>query len=779
MITYDNTKKTFRLDTKNTTYIFGITKYKHLESIYYGDLLDSKVDIYSLSPKYTSSTGTTTYYDKDDDLYSLNNILLEYSGVGKGDYRVSPIEVQLGDSSFVSDFVYLKHTVTNSKVEMNTLPVAYQEDSNITTLIVRLKEISCDVFLNLHYQVFFDKDIIVRWVTLENKSMKSINIRKIMSMNLDIVCKDYKLITLSGSWANETHVKKQDIFNGVYINQSLTGNSSNKHNPGFIISKESTNEDYGECYGFNLIYSGNHLGLIELNNFDFLRIQLGINNFCFSYDLAHNKIFETPQAILTYSKHGFNKLSQNFHNFINDNIIRGDYKNKERPILINEWESFMFDFNQKKLLSLAKKAKSLGIELFVLDDGWFKNRNNDTKALGDYEVNLKKIPRGLKNLSSRIHKLGLKFGLWVEPEMISYESDLYLKHPEYLVKVPSKDPSQGRHQYVLDIIKEEVQEYIIGNVTKLIDENNIDYIKWDMNRNISDMYSSVLENQGEFFHRYIISLYHILKEIFIKRPSVYLETCASGGNRFDLGMLCFSTSIWASDNTDPVERIDIQKGLSYFYPLSSISSHVSLAPHQQTLRNSPFSTRFNVSSFGVLGYELNLKYLTKVELLEVKEDIKFYKKYRHIFQFGEFYRIFLRDNQYSFQCKSDTSNVVSFFQNRYYPTLRSDILKVKGLDSSKNYEVSSKNQKVYISSFGHLVNFISKIKINPTGFIFNFIAKRFSLDEVKEKYFAQGSLLESGLLLTNQFQASYYNKTTRLLNDFGSKLYIVEELQNE
>jgi len=427
-------------------------------------------------------------------------------------------------------------------------------------------------------------------------------------------------------------------------------------------------------------------------------------------------------------------------------------------------------------MRLAKRAKRLGVELFVLDDGWFGKRNSDNAGLGDYTVNRKKLPGGLPKFAQKINRLGMQFGLWFEPEMVNPDSDLFRAHPEYAVRIPGREPSQGRNQLVLDLCNPKVRDYIVESVRGILTEAEISYVKWDMNRHMSDMYSPCLSNQGEFFHRCMIGLYDILNRIFGDQPQILLESCSSGGNRFDLGMLCFSPQIWASDDTDPVERLEIQKGLSYLYPLSTIGAHVSSAPHQQTLRPTPLSTRFNVASFGCLGYELDLKYLSRMEKREIREQITFYKTHRKTMQFGRFYRLDAQKaNKQHWQtvAKDGQVSVAGFYQTQSTAGEGFDYLLLTGLDAKSRYTVRTRPQPLYVKRFGGLINHILPFHIHPDGFLVNLLNKFYTLTDCVEEYEGYGDLLLSGVKLNNQFIGSYYNAQTRLLGDFGSSLYVI------
>ena len=766
-----------RLDTKNTSYWFGITKFGHLEHIYYGPILKEQ-PVEALYVKRSATIGSSVVYNKSDENYCLDNMCLEWSGIGRGDFRHSPMELKMPDASFINDFIYQSHKIMKGYVPMETLPTAYGKEEDCETLEITLTEISNKVTLLLCYTVYEETNIITRRVVLKNEDEKEITLRRIMSMMVDIPNRNYKLVTFDGGWSKEAHRHDRAINYGMYVNSSTTGGSSNRHNPGFLLAEETASEDSGWVYGFNLIYSGNHFGCVELSNHQLARVELGINPHCFEWGLKQGEMFETPEAIMTFSKDGFSGMSHNFHDFINEHIVRGDWKGKERPVLLNNWEAHFFKFTQRKLLRLARGAKKLGVEMFVLDDGWFGKRNNDKAGLGDYSVNRKKLPSGMKKFADKIHKIDLKFGLWFEPEMVNEDSDLYRKHPEYAVRLPGKIPTLGRNQLVLDLCKPEVQDYIVKQVGSILDENPIDYVKWDMNRHMSEVYSESLRNQGEFYHRYMIGFYQVLERIFRPRPHILLESCSSGGNRFDLGMLCYSPQIWASDDTDPVERLKIQEGLSYLYPLSTIGAHVSMAPHQQTLRDTPLATRFNVACFGCLGYELDLKFLSKVERDEIKDQIAFYKKHRKTLQYGRHYRIPTgKENKVQWQCldESKGESITGFYQTQTKASESHDYLRVLGLKKDKSYVITTKEQRLFVKRFGGLVKHILPIELDPNGFILRTVNKIFSLKDCVERYEGFGDLFETGILLNNQFMGSYYNTQTRLLGDFGSNLYVVEE----
>ena len=774
-ITYD--KGVFALDTDRTSYIFRVTKFRHLEHIHYGERVRAS-DAEALSVKHDIQLGSSVMYDESDDCYCLDNLCLEWSGVGRGDYRQTPIEVKMPDGSFSSDFLYDSHEIVRGCLPMHSLPAAYDDENAAQTLIIRMRERDRAVTLELYYTVFPASNVISRRCVIKNNCEGDISLRRIMSMSLDMPDRGFLMHSFDGGWIKETHRHVRPVEYGIYVNSSTTGASSNRHNPGFLLSEKNTGEDFGRAWGFNLVYSGNHCGVAERSNHDLVRIQLGINPHCFDWTVRPGERFEAPEAVMTFSERGFNGLSANFHDFVNNNIVRGIWKNVERPVLINSWEACFFKFDREKLLKLARRAKSIGVELFVLDDGWFGARDSDTAGLGDYDVNLKKLPGGLGEFAGSIEKLGMKFGLWFEPESVNVDSGLYRAHPDWAIKPPTGKPCFGRNQLLLDLTRQEVRDYIVESVGKTLDSARISYVKWDMNRHMSDAYSPLLSNQGEFSHRYIMGLYEVLGRIFTPRPHILLESCSSGGNRFDLGMLCYSPQIWASDDTDPIERLDIQGGLSYLYPQSTMGAHVSAAPHQQTLRDTPLSTRFNVAAFGVLGYELELKYMTKAELKELRGQIAFYKKHRKTLQYGRFYRFDEhKANKLHWQVssKDGKEHVVGCFQKLCTASEGYDMLSVHGLEPSARYHLVCKRQSLFVKRLGGLVKHVMPVELDPDDFVLRTANKFFTMPDGAEDFVASGAALMSGVGLNNQFLGTGYNERLHMLGDFGSALYTIKK----
>ena len=644
--------------------------------------------------------------------------------------------------------------------------------------MLSLREKKYALRLELVFTVFPGADVITRRTVLHNEENSAVIIRRLMSMQIDLPQREYEMITLDGDWISEAHIHTRPVQPGCIVNESTTGASSNRHNPGVLLAEQGAGENSGLVYGFNLLYSGSHYTAVERSPRDFVRVVSGIQPQGFCWRLPAGEMFRTPEEAMTVSAEGRNGVSGNFHRFIRENILRGEWKKKPRPVLLNNWEAHFFDFNEAKLLALAKQAKAVGAELFVLDDGWFGERNSDTAGLGDYTVNRKKLPQGMNGLAEKITAMGLRFGLWFEPEAVNPDSDLYRTHPEWALQQPGRQPSLGRHQLLLDLTRPEVRDYIVHNVTHILDHCPITYVKWDMNRHMSDLYSAVTPG-GELPHRYILGLYEVLDRIFTPRPQILLESCSSGGNRFDLGMLCYSPQIWASDNTDPIERLSIQQGLSLFYPPCTMGAHVSQSPHQQTLRPTPLSTRFNVAAFGALGYEMDLGELSPQEKKQVAAQIEWYRQYRTILQYGTFLRIPTgRKNLFSWAAVSPDRDraVVLLAQTLCRAAPPADILTVPGLRPDARYRVTAVPQQVAVARFGGLVKHITPVKLAADGLIMRTVNRHYALPDGDFSAEVSGAALAAGVPLNDQFLGTGYHEDLRLWGDFGSRLYLVELL---
>ena len=757
----------FLISTDRTSYLFRVNQYKHLEHIHYGKRVTVN-DADALSYKHYVSYGTTVLYDEEDPTYSLDHIPTEFGTYGRGDFHEASIEVEVKGSP-VTEFLFDSCEVVDGDVPMEGLPSSYGAEK---TLVIHLKDSVAKLSLDLYYAVYPKEDVIARRAVLTNHHNEDITLHKLMSYTFDLFDRDLVLMDLHGAWDREAHIVSHPVLPGTMTNSSRMGFSGAKNNPAFLLRRKDTTEHHGDAWGFNLVYTGNHYSSVSYDEYGFTRVMGGFSPERFHKTLASGESFEAPEAVLTYSDEGMNGMSQHFHGFINEHIIRSDWKKKERPVKINSWEAFAFDFKRDSLVKLAGTGKKLGMELFVLDDGWFGRRSDDTKGLGDYDCNTKKIPGGIKALSKDIHNLGMKFGIWVEPEAVSVDSALYERHPNWVLNVKGRKDLFGRHELLLDLTKKAVRDYIVDNVSKLIDDNDVDYVKWDMNRMMDGV-------NGVYDYEYIKGLYEVLGRIFYPRPHVLLESCASGGNRFDLGILCYSPQIWSSDDTDPIERVDIQKGLSYFYPLSTMGAHVSASPHSQTLRKTPLETRFAVAAHGCLGYELDLSLLSPLERTEIKNQITYYKEHRKTFQYGTFYRVYNDDREEVFEVKGDEEAIVTKVRRLVHAATELDKLYVYGLSEEEDYTVTSRDYTHNIEAFGQLINHTLPVKVNANGILVKEVGKRKGMEAAKQEYHASGNALSQGIPLSNLFLGTGYNKDLRLPPDFGSDMYLIKEKKDE
>lgn len=785
----------FILDTSHTTYCFRVLETGHLEHLYYGrklklDEKNIEASVLALSEKHAFLPGNTNAYNKEHTNFSLEDMRLEMSSYGKGDIREPLIEVIHEDGSFTSDFLYEKAEISKGKEAFETLPGSYDEKGQTDHLCITLQDAAYGLRLEMHYFVFEDCDVISRTTKLFNDSSSAVMLKRLMSLSMDFDTQDYVFTTFQGAWARE--MKRTDVrmCSGKHVNASYTGTSSSRANPFVMLSETETTEDTGDCYGFHLIYSGNHYESVEVSSFGKTRIVTGINPTSFFWNLHPGESFEAPEAAMAYSNQGYNGMSGCMHEFVREHIVRGTWKKKTRPILLNSWEASYFDINEKKLLSLAKAGKDVGIELFVMDDGWFGSRDDDTKSLGDWDVNAKKLPNGLSGLCSKMKQLGLDFGIWVEPEMVNVDSRLYEEHPDWVLQIPGKPHSEGRNQRILDLTREEVQTFIIEKMSSVFSSADISYVKWDMNRTFTDYYSAALSpaQQGEVAHRYVLGLYRCMKELTEKFPEILFEGCAAGGNRFDLGILCYFPQIWASDDTDALCRAEMQTSYSYGYPMSTVSAHVSNCPNHQTLRTTPLETRFQVAAFGVLGYECNFCDMKKEDLAAVSEQIAIYKEWREVLQFGKFYRgrTFSGDssvlmqsagNQMEWTCVSnDQKRAVGFLmQKLVIPNTQFAYYKAKGLLEDNCYHFTNRALKYNVKEFGDLVNTVAPVHIKQDSLAHNLVSKFVKMDGETEDYEVYGDeLMYGGVRLKQGFGATGYSDEVRHFPDFASRMYFMK-----
>lgn len=639
-IQFHTSTREFHLFNNHISYIIKVLKNDQLGQLYFGQRVPDRSD-HSYLVENTYRPVTSYVYDHDYS-FSLANMKQEYPAYGTTDYRMPALEIKQADGSTITNFTYVSHKIYAGKPTLEGLPATYVENDNeATTLEILLHDDLINVDLTLSYTIFNHYDAIARSVKFTNHGNQACQLTTAMSMNLDLPDDDYDWLQFSGAWGRERQLKTAHLRPGIQSVGSTRGASSHMENPFIILKRPHTDDHQGEAYGFSLVYSGNFLAQAEVDPYKVTRVQMGINPFHFAWKLAPGESFQTPEAVMVYTNNGLNALSQNFHHLYQQRLARGYWRDRQRPILINNWEATYFDFTEEKLLKLARTAKQLGIELFVLDDGWFGQRTKETAGLGDWWVNKDRLPDGIHGLASKIHKLGMMFGLWFEPEMTNKDSDLYRNHPDYIIQTPHRHASQGRKQYVLDFSRPEVVDYVYQLMAKVLREGNVDYVKWDMNRNITECFSSAYpaDQQGEIFHRYILGVYRLYERLINDFPKILFESCASGGGRFDAGMLYYAPQAWTSDDSDAIERLKIQTGTSYCYPVSSMGAHVSVTPNEQVQRLTPLKTRADVAFFGAFGYELNLNALTKEELAQIKQQVTFMKAHRQLFQFGTFYRL--------------------------------------------------------------------------------------------------------------------------------------------
>ncbi|MCI8506173.1 MAG: alpha-galactosidase [Lachnospiraceae bacterium] len=639
-IVYHESSKTFHLYNEDVSYIMTVMRNGHLGQLYYGKRIRDRENFSHLLE--TCKRPMTSYVYDNDRTFSLEHVRQEYPVFGTTDYRQPAVEIRQENGSRISDFQYQGYQVRKGKPKLSGLPATYTEnEKEAETLTVTLEDRVTKVRVKLLYTIFAESGALARSVQFVNGGEGPVYLSRAMSLSLDMPDHDYLWQQLSGCWARECHIHTRSLEPGIQSIGSMRGHSSHEHNPFLVLKRPSADERQGEAMGISLVYSGNFRIQAEVDAHDTLRVLAGIDPETFEWKLEPGEDFQTPEAVMVYTDRGLNHLSQTFHKLYRTRLARGYWRDRPRPILNNNWEATYFDFTQDRLIEIASRAKECGVELFVLDDGWFGERNNERAGLGDWRVNKKRLPKGVGFLAERIEGLGLQFGLWFEPEMVNRNSDFYRAHPDWILSTPGRHESHGRHQYVLDFSRKEVVDAIYEQMAKLLREAKISYIKWDMNRSITECYSAAwpADRQGEIYHRYILGVYSLYERLTTEFPKVLFESCASGGGRFDPGMLYYAPQGWVSDDSDAVERLKIQYGTSMCYPISSMGAHVSVTPNHQVYRNTPLHTRANVAYFGAFGYELDLNRLSEPERNEVKEQIAFMKKYREILQFGIFYRL--------------------------------------------------------------------------------------------------------------------------------------------
>lgn len=694
----NNSTKEFHLTNEKISYILKVLDNGQMGHLYYGKKIRQRDNFSHMLQISSQENAVTPNSIADRKGFSLDLLKQEYPSFGTGDYREPAISILQENGSRITNFIYEKYELIDGKEKIPGLPGTYVEKSEeAKTLKIYLKDKLINTQLILSYTIYENYAAIIRKASVKNHSEESLKIERILSSSIDFSGEEYKAIHLSGAWSRERHIEELDITHSKIVIESKRGTSSANNNPFIAIKKKNTSENSGEVYGFSLIYSGNHIAQIEKNHMGSVRVNMGINPFNFNWLLEKGEVFHTPEVVMVYSENGLQEMSHTYHKLYQKRLARGVWRDRTRPVLINNWEATYFDFNEDKILEIAKKSVDLGVELFVLDDGWFGSRNNDHMGLGDWWVNIKKIPSGIDGLAQKVEELGMKFGLWFEPEMVNKDSELYRNHPDWILQVPGRAHTPSRNQHTLDLGRKEVVEYLYEKISKILRESKISYIKWDMNRPMTEVWSGVLssDRQGETAHRYIQGLYDLLERLVTEFPDVLFESCASGGNRFDPGMLHYMPQAWTSDDTDAVERIKIQYGTSMVYPISSMGAHVSAVPNHQTERITSVQTRGNVAFFGAFGYELDLGKISDPEKHIVKKQIEFFKENRETLQFGDFYRLkspFEGDKMRASWAAVSTDKsraVIGNYEILSRPNPDFNRLKLRGLDPDALYKVKS------------------------------------------------------------------------------------------
>jgi alpha-galactosidase len=701
----------FHLQGKEVSYIFTVLQNNQLGHLYYGKKIRHR-DSFSHLFQINAKAGLSCVYEGNME-FSLDIIKQEYPSYGSTDYREPAFQILQEDGSRITNFEYKEHRIYSGKPKLKGLPATYvEQDSEAATLEITLYDPYIHAELQLLYTIYRDFNVITRSAKFKNLGSQKLNLTRVMSASVDFFDSEFEMVQLSGAWARETQVKKRKLHQGIQSIVSTRGTaSSNQQNPFIALKRPEAAETQGEVFGFSLVYSNNFLAQVEVDHFGVARLMMGINPFDFNWLLEPGESFQAPEVVMVYSNQGLNGMSQTYHELYRTRLAKGVWRDQVRPVLINNWEGTYFNFNEEKILKMAKTTKELGIELFVLDDGWFGKRDDDTTSLGDWFVDKSKLPNGINGLAKKINELGLKFGLWFEPEMISKKSVLFEQHPDWLIHVPGRSQSHGRNQYVLDYSRPEVVEHIYVMMAKLLTEASISYVKWDMNRYMTEIGSAALpaERQREVPHRYILGVYQLYEKLTSEFPEVLFESCASGGARFDPGMLYYAPQTWTSDDTDAVERLKIQYGTSIVYPLSSMGAHVSAVPNHQVKRMTSLATRANVAVFGTFGYELDVTKMTEAEKQEVMEQIEFYKSNRELIQKGTFYRLkspFDGDGNvtsWMVVSKDQKEALVGYYQILARPNPGFSKIVLQGLNPALDYEIEGLNDVHYgdeLMSFG-------------------------------------------------------------------------------
>lgn len=687
-------KKIFSIHTPNTTYMMGVAGGAYLGHMYYGRRVEDMDAAYLLR----QGTGEEAAHSRQKDKVGwLDSFCFEYPVWGTGDFRDPCLRVRDEGGFRACELHYEGYEILEGKPALAGMPATFagkEEGQSAQTLVITLRDSVLGLKVLLRYSVFADSDAIIRSVAAVNEGTQKLYLEKILSACLDMDNEDFELLTLHGCWGRERRITPHRVTEGKHIVSSLRGETSHHMQPFMALTTNGTSQKDGSVYAMNFVYSGNFIAETELDHRESVRMSLGIHPDGFEWVLAPGEQFETPEAVLVFSAQGLGAMTRTFHELYRNHLIRSKYLHSKRPILINNWEATYFDFDDDKLAAIAKEAKKLGIEMLVMDDGWFGKRNNDECALGDWQVNEDKLKGGLHSLVERVNAEGLKFGIWFEPEMISPDSDLYRAHPDWAIQVPGRKINMARYQYVLDLTRQEVVDYAYECVAKVLRSANIEYVKWDMNRSLTDIGSAALdsEHMGEFYHRYVLGVYQMQERLLQEFPDLLLENCSGGGGRFDPGMLYYSPQIWTSDDMDPVERLSIQEGTALVYPLSTMGAHVCACPNHSVGRVTPMETRAHVALAGTFGYELDITKLSEEEKEKAAAFNREYHKYNDLIREGDYYRIASYRENGMYDCwqvsdKEQKQCLVTYVQVRYEPERKSRRLKLSGLNPQARYRL--------------------------------------------------------------------------------------------
>lgn len=688
---YDEKQQTFHLQTNRTSYVIEIAKDGYLTHRYWGERLRRYAGAIPLRYMDRAFSPNPVPADRT---FSLDTLPQEYPAYGNTDFRTPAYQIQLDNGSTITDLRYRGHRIVAGKPKLPGLPATYVEnDEEADTLEIDLYDELLGLTVTLTYTVFTELDAITRSVRLENRGNRELKLLRAASISVDFADDGFDMVHLAGGWANERNVLRRPLSMGLQAVDSKRGSSSHQHNPFMALVRKGADEDQGEVYGFSLVYSGNFLANVEVDQYRTTRVTMGLNPFDFSWLLKPGESFQTPEAVTVYSNEGLGGMSRTYHRLYRTRLARGEFRDKERPVLINNWEATYFDFDADKIESIARKGKELGIELFVLDDGWFGKRDDDNSSLGDWFVHREKLPGGLRDLAERVTGLDMRFGLWVEPEMVSVDSDLYRKHPDWCLHVPDRRRSAGRNQLILDYSRDDVCDAIIAMLSEVLSSAPVTYVKWDMNRNMTEIGSALLppERQRETAHRYMLGLYRVMEEIVTAFPHILFESCSGGGGRFDPGILHYMPQTWTSDNTDAVSRLKIQYGTSIVYPASAIGAHVSAVPNHQVHRTTPLEMRGHVAFAGNFGYELDLTAFTEEEDAIVRAQVEYYKKVRPLVQFGDFYRLLSpfegNETAWMFVSEDRSEAFAAYYKVLAEPNAGYRWIRLKGLDPDADYRI--------------------------------------------------------------------------------------------